>query len=317
MRYFVTGGAGFIGSNYVRHLFNEVPDFTGVTIYDKFTYAANPLNFAEFVGDPRLLVVKGDICDFELLEESMAGHDYVIHFAAESHVDRSIKGAEVFIQTNVVGSHNVFEAARKNRIRTVIHVSTDEVYGSISTGFATEESPLQPNSPYAASKASSDLIARSFFKTYDLDVRITRCSNNFGPNQYPEKFIPLVILSFFGDRNVPVYGNGENRREWIYVDRHCRQISKVLAFGAPGEIYNIGNGNEYSNLEIIEKLRGIIPETQSRLEFVKDRLGHDFRYSIASKKLNEKNEANGVTFEDELVSTVSWYKDNQNRFNGL
>jgi dTDP-glucose 4,6-dehydratase len=250
VRYFVTGGAGFIGSNYVEHLFHNVEGVTGVTIYDKFTYAANPKNYQEFVGDPRLDIIKGDICDSHLLEKSIAGHDFVVHFAAESHVDRSIDDASAFVETNVLGTFKVLEASRKVGIKTVIQVSTDEVYGSLSEGSADEAFPLKPNSPYAASKAASDLLARSYFMTHELDVRITRCCNNYGKYQYPEKVIPVFINKLNSGHMLPIYGDGRNIREWIHVSDHARGIQTVLEKGSAGEIYNIGTSAHLSNNDL-------------------------------------------------------------------
>jgi dTDP-glucose 4,6-dehydratase len=220
MRYFVTGGAGFIGSNFVEYLFENVKELTGVTIFDKFTYAANPKNYEKFLSDSRLKVIKGDVCDLSLLEISMNNHDFVIHFAAESHVDRSIHDASAFFQTNVLGTLNVLEASRKNGIKTVVHISTDEVYGSLPEGSADENYPLLPNSPYAASKAASDLLARSYFVTHGIDVRTTRCCNNYGKNQYPEKLVPLILSKIKKGETLPIYGSGENIREWIHVSEH-------------------------------------------------------------------------------------------------
>jgi dTDP-glucose 4,6-dehydratase len=287
MRYFVTGGAGFIGSNYVEYLFENVQKLTGVTIFDKFTYAANPKNFEKFLNDPRLTVVKGDICDYDFLKESMKNHDFIIHIAAESHVDRSIKDSMGFIETNVLGSRNVFEAARLVKIQNLVHVSTDEVYGSLSSSFATEDFPLKPNSPYAASKASSDLIARSYFKTYGLDIRITRCSNNYGPNQFPEKLVPLILSRIKQGQSLPLYGSGKNIREWIHVKDHCKAIHLVQTKGKAGEIYNIGTGLELSNLELVQMIIDLCGAKKSQINFIEDRLAHDFRYSLNSEKIRK------------------------------
>ena len=287
MRYFVTGGAGFIGSNFVEYLFENVQDLTGVTIFDKFTYAANPKNYEKYLTDPRLQVINGDICDLLLLVESMKNHDFVIHFAAESHVDRSIDDASAFIQTNVLGTLNVLEASRKNEIKTVIHISTDEVYGSLPEGSANENYSLLPNSPYAASKAASDLLARSFFVTHGLDVRTTRCCNNYGKNQYPEKLIPLVLSKIKKGEPLPIYGTGENIREWIHVSEHCQAIQLILDHGKPGEVYNIGSGLELKNLDLVKILLELTGSKKSKINFVKDRLGHDLRYSIDSSKIRD------------------------------
>ena len=276
MRYFVTGGAGFIGSNYVEHLFNEVNSLTGVTIYDKFTYAANPKNYQKFIGDSRLNVIKGDICDSNLLEESMINHDFVIHFAAESHVDRSIDDASAFVQTNVLGTFNVLEASRRVGIKTVIHVSTDEVYGSLSEGAADETFPLQPNSPYAASKAASDLLARSYFVTHGLDIRTTRCCNNYGKNQYPEKVIPVFINKLTSGEKLPIYGDGKNVREWIHVSDHARGIQTAPEQGKPGEIYNIGTGSHLSNNDLASEIIKVMGLKESMKSYVTDRQGHNY-----------------------------------------
>ena len=285
MRYFITGGAGFIGSNFVEYLFENVPELTGVTIFDKFTYAANPKSYEKFLVDPRLTVIKGDICDLSALEKSMGGHDFVIHFAAESHVDRSIHDATVFIQTNVLGTFNVLEASRRTQIKTVIHISTDEVYGSLAEGSADETYPLLPNSPYAASKAASDLLARSYFVTHGLDVRTTRCCNNYGKNQYPEKLVPVILSKIKKGESLPIYGSGENIREWIHVSEHCRAIQLILNHGKAGEIYNIGSGLELKNLELVNILLELTGGKESTISFVKDRLGHDLRYSINNRKI--------------------------------
>lgn len=310
MRYFVTGGAGFIGSNYIEHLLNCVKDVTGVTIYDKFTYAANPKNYQEFLDDPRLSVIKGDICDSELLEKSMAGHGFVVHFAAESHVDRSIDDASMFVETNVLGTFRVLEAGRKVGVRTIIHVSTDEVYGSLSEGSADETFPLQPNSPYAASKAASDLLARSYFITHGLDVRITRCCNNYGKYQYPEKVIPVFINKLNSGQKLPIYGDGRNVREWIHVSDHARGIQTALERGSPGEIYNIGSGSHLSNNDLADNILLLMNFDNNMKSYVEDRLGHDFRYSVSSSKIKELGFNNRVVLDSGLQDTIEWYKSN-------
>lgn len=310
MRYFITGGAGFIGSNYVAYLFKNVPELTSVTIYDKFTYAANPKNFEEFAIDPRLDVIKGDICDQKLLEQSMSNHDFVIHFAAESHVDRSIDDATAFVQTNVLGTFNVLEASRKVGIKTVIHVSTDEVYGSIPEGSADETYPLQPNSPYAASKASSDLLARSYFITHGLDVRTTRCCNNYGKHQFPEKVIPVFIRKLNCEEKLPIYGDGMNVREWIHVSDHARAIQSVLDKGLAGQIYNIGTGSHLSNNDLASELLSVMGMSENMKSYVADRRGHDFRYSVDSRKIESLGFERLINFEDGLKETVDWYTSN-------
>jgi len=310
MRYFVTGGAGFIGSNYINHLFYNVDDLTGVTIYDKFTYAANPKNYQEFTNDPRLTVIKGDICDAAFLENSMAYHDYVIHFAAESHVDRSIDNASAFVYTNVVGAFNVLEASRKTGVRTIIHVSTDEVYGSLSEGSADETYPLAPNSPYAASKAASDLLARSYFITHGLDVRTTRCCNNYGEYQFPEKVIPVFINKLNSGEKLPIYGDGKNVREWIHVSDHARGIQTVLEQGKPGEIYNIGSGSYLSNNGLASEIISMMGLNEKMKSYVADRQGHDFRYSVDSSKIDSLGFKRLIDFKNGLRETIDWYAAN-------
>jgi dTDP-glucose 4,6-dehydratase len=310
VRYFVTGGAGFIGSNYVEHLFQNVEEVTDVTIYDKFTYAANPKNYQEFVGDPRLTIIKGDICDSALLEKSMAEHDFVVHFAAESHVDRSIDDASAFVETNVLGTLRVLESSLKVGIRTVIHVSTDEVYGSLSEGSADEAFPLEPNSPYAASKAASDLLARSYFVTHGLDVRITRCCNNYGKNQYPEKVIPFFIKKLNSGQKIPIYGDGRNIREWIHVSDHARGIQTALEKGNPGEIYNIGTGSHLSNNELATRILALMNLDEKMKMYVNDRQGHDFRYSVNSSKIENLGFRNQVPLDRGIKETIEWYKYN-------
>jgi dTDP-glucose 4,6-dehydratase len=310
VRYFVTGGAGFIGSNYVEHLFQKVEGVTGVTIYDKFTYAANPKNYQEFLGDPRLSVIKGDICDSHLLEKSMAGYDFVVHFAAESHVDRSIDDASAFVETNVLGTYRVLEASRKVCIKTVIHVSTDEVYGSLREGTADEAFPLKPNSPYAASKAASDLLARSYFVTHGLDVRTTRCCNNYGKYQYPEKVIPVFINKLRSGQKLPIYGDGQNVREWIHVNDHAKGIQTVLEKGMPGEIYNIGTGSHLSNDALASEMIKVMGSDERMKSYVSDRQGHDFRYSVDSEKIESLGFKRETDFKDGLEETIKWYMNN-------
>jgi dTDP-glucose 4,6-dehydratase len=312
MRYFVTGGAGFIGSNYVEHLFRNVAEMTTVTIYDKFTYAANPKNYQEFVCDPRLSVIKGDICDSNLLEKSMVGHDFVVHFAAESHVDRSIDDASAFVETNVLGTFRVLEASRKVGIRTVIHISTDEVYGSLSESSADETFPLEPNSPYAASKAASDLLARSYFVTHGLDVRLTRCCNNYGKFQFPEKVIPVFINKLKSGQKLPIYGDGRNIREWIHVSDHAKGIQTVLERGNPGEIYNIGTGAHLSNDDLADAIIRVFGSSSDSKSYIEDRKGHDFRYSINSEKTNKLGFQPVEEFETGLLDTIKWYQENSN-----
>lgn len=310
MRYFVTGGAGFIGSNYVEHLLQNVKGVTGVTIYDKFTYAANPRNYEKFTNDPRLTVIRGDICDSELLENSISNHDYVVHFAAESHVDRSIDDASAFVQTNVLGTFNVLEASYKTGIETVIHVSTDEVYGSLAEGSADESYPLKPSSPYAASKAASDLLARSYFVTHGLDVRTTRCCNNYGKYQFPEKVIPVFIDKLNSGEKLPIYGDGKNLREWIHVSDHVRGIQVALEMGHPGEIYNIGTGLHLTNNELATEIISLMDFSDNMKSYITDRKGHDFRYAVDSRKIETLGFEILVNFSDGLRETINWYCEN-------
>jgi dTDP-glucose 4,6-dehydratase len=312
MIYFVTGGCGFIGSNFIGVLLSELMPEDRILIYDKLTYAGHVKNIEEYLADGRVTLIVGDICDKSSLENAMQGSDYVIHFAAESHVDRSIVGGSDFVATNVIGSFNVFESARDLGVKRVVHISTDEVYGSISEGSAPEESRLNPSSPYASSKASSDLIALSFFKTFGLDVVITRCSNNYGPKQFPEKLIPLMIRCVSSGVPVPIYGNGSNVREWLHVQDHCRAILLVLKKGVSGEVYNIGSGVEKSNLEIFAKIKEIVNDEEANFKFVSDRLGHDYRYSVDDKKIKSLGFIPKVNFDLGLANTVIWYKSNLN-----
>lgn len=308
MRLLVTGGLGFIGSNFIRHMLLEHSD-TAIVNFDKITYAGNPANLAEYENDPRYLFVKGDICDAQAVEGVISRKeiDAVVHFAAESHVDRSINDASAFVTTNVLGTQTLLDAALRHKIPRFVHISTDEVYGSTSTGSFKETDILSPSSPYSSSKAGSDLIARAFFITHNLPVIVTRCTNNFGPYQYPEKLIPFFVTNLLRGKKVPVYGTGKNVRDWIYVMDHCRAIDFVLHHGTPGEIYNIGGDNEKTNLEITYEILKILGKDSSWIEFVKDRPGHDWRYSLDSSKLRKMGWKPRVTFEDSLKETVDWY----------
>ena len=312
MRILVTGGAGFIGSNFVRQVVNGFQShISAVTILDKLTYAGTLTNLDTLPKDSFEFVL-GDINDEEITTKLAKRHDVIVNFAAESHVDRSITGARDFILTNVLGTQTLLEAARKSSVETFIQVSTDEVYGSISYGSWDETSPLKPNSPYAASKASGDLIARSYHKTYGLDVRITRCSNNYGTNQYPEKLIPLFVTNLIDGLNIPIYGDGHNKRDWLHVDDHCRAIFEVLTKGHSGEVYNIGGGTELTNLELTDKILGLMGEDKSKIDYVVDRLGHDLRYSVDIKKISELfNYQPQVDFNEGLELTINWYRENE------
>jgi dTDP-glucose 4,6-dehydratase len=314
VRVLVTGGAGFIGSHYVRcALTGRYADLADaeIVVLDKLTYAGNLANLADVIDDKRLRFVEGDILDPALVDSLMAECDEVVHFAAESHVDRSILGAVEFVMTNVVGTHTLLDAARRHGIHQFVHVSTDEVYGSIETGSWPEQHPLEPNSPYSASKASSDLLARAYHRTHGLPVTITRCSNNYGPYQLPEKVIPLFVTNLLQGRTVPLYGDGLNSRDWLHVDDHCRGIELVRAGGRAGEVYNIGGGTELTNRELTELLLHECGADWDSVEMVTDRLGHDRRYSVDISKIsNELGYQPEVSFESGLRETVAWYRDN-------
>jgi dTDP-glucose 4,6-dehydratase len=314
MKYVVTGGCGFIGSNYVRGLLSDRwgNNVEQVTVIDALTYAGNLANLDPVIADPRLTFVREDIVNQKEISEILEGHDVVVHFAAESHVDRSISGSAEFIRTNVLGTHSMLQASLNADIKQFLHVSTDEVYGSISEGSWDEQEPLLPNSPYAASKASSDLIARSFFVTHGLDVRITRCSNNFGIYQYPEKVIPLFITNLMEGKRVPLYGDGLNVRDWLHVDDHCRGIQLVIDKGRAGQIYNIGGGTELSNIDLTTMIIDAMGATAGSIEPVEDRKAHDRRYSVDITKIhNELGYAPQCTLHDTLADIVNWYKCNE------
>lgn len=310
MHLLVTGGAGFIGSNFVRHILTAYPDYR-VTNLDKLTYAGNLENLRDVEDDPRYTFVKGDICDREVVEEVAPGVDVIVNFAAETHVDRSITGPEPFVKTDVFGTLMLLEAARKHKHKKYVQISTDEVYGSVLEGSFTEESPIKPNSPYSASKAGADLLVRSFFVTFGLPVVITRSSNNFGPYQYPEKVIPLFVTNAFDDIPVPLYGDGLNVRDWLYVLDNCRAIDLVIHKGEPGEVYNVGGGFEIPNIELTKKILALAGKDESLINYVPDRPGHDRRYSLDCTKIRALGWEPQADFDTELAQTVRWYKDNR------
>lgn len=309
MKIFVTGGAGFIGSNYVRHVLTTTDH--EVTVFDALTYAGNLSTLKDVSDNPRYDFVHGNICDSPTIEEAMAGHDAVVHFAAESHVDRSIVGSDDFVHTNCFGTNIVMDTARRLDIERVVHVGTDEVYGSVEVGSSLETDPLEPRSPYSASKAGSDLIALSYHHTHGVPVAVTRCTNNFGPYQYPEKAIPLFTTNLLDAKKLPLYGDGLNERDWIYVDDHCAGVHLVLESGEPGEIYNIGAGNETPNRVLVDKLLALLGVGEEMVEYVTDRLGHDRRYSVDIAKVTALGWTRERSLDEALADTVAWYRDNR------
>jgi dTDP-glucose 4,6-dehydratase len=313
MRYFVTGAAGFIGSHFVRELMSGAygVEPTQVTVYDKLTYAGNLANLASVSDDPRFTFVQGDICDGDLLDTVLPGHDVVVNFAAETHVDRSIHGPQDFVVTNVVGTQSLLDACLRHGIPRTVHIGTDEVYGSIDEGSWDESQPLLPNSPYSAAKAAAELLVRAYFVTYGLNVSSTRCSNNYGPYQFPEKVIPLFVTNLIDGGTVPLYGDGLNVRDWLHVDDHCRGIALVIEKGEPGESYNIGGGLELSNRELTERVLAAMGATWDSVQPVEDRKGHDRRYSVDDSRLRAMGYAPQHHFDDGLAETVAWYRDNE------
>ena len=309
VRILVTGAAGFVGSAYVRRLLEDAPALE-ITVLDKLTYAGNLDNLA--LDHPRLRFVHADICDAGLVGKVMAGMDQVVHFAAESHVDRSIQGAREFVRTNVLGTQVLLESALRHRVQPFVHVSTDEVYGSIEVGSWPEEHPVRPNSPYSASKASSDLLALAYHRTHGLDVRITRCSNTYGPRQFPEKVIPLFVTNLLDGLRVPLYGDGSNVREYLFVDDHCQGVELTRTRGRPGEIYNIGGGTELTNRRLTELLLAACGAGWDSVEHVPDRMGHDLRYSLDDGKARrELGYRPRHDFARGLETTIAWYRDNR------
>ncbi len=309
MKLFVTGGAGFIGSNYVRHMLGHSDD--SVTVFDALTYAGNLDNLRDLDDNPRFTFVKGDITDRDAVIAAMDGHDAVVHFAAESHVDRSIASPDEFVHTNCDGTNVTCDAARRIGVGRFVHISTDEVYGSINEGSFTEDDRLSPRSPYSASKAGSDLIALSYHSTHAVPVIVTRSSNNFGPYQFPEKVIPLFVTNLLDAKKVPLYGDGLNVRDWCYVEDNCTGIDLVLRSGTPGEIYNIGAGSEVSNRTLTDTILEFVGHDDSMIEYVEDRLGHDRRYSIATNKVRALGWTPAREFREALEETVGWYRDNR------
>jgi dTDP-glucose 4,6-dehydratase len=321
VRLLVTGAAGFIGSHYVRTLLTGgYPGFEDaeVTVLDKLTYAGNPENLAPVADSPRYRFVQGDIADAGLLADLLPGHDVVVNFAAESHVDRSISRASDFVMTNVVGAQTLFDGCLKAEIPRVVHVSTDEVYGSIDEGSWTEEWPLEPNSPYSAAKAASDLFARAYHRTHGLPVITTRCSNNYGPYQFPEKVIPLFVTNLMDGKQVPLYGDGGNIRDWLHVDDHCRGIHTALEKGEAGQTYNIGGGTEMTNRELTAKIvEAMGASWDEAVRPVTDRKGHDRRYSLDDSKLRGLGYAPRHDFEAGLAETIDWYRSNEQWWRAL
>ena len=312
----ITGGAGFIGSNFVKYMLDKYSDYDIINL-DALTYCGNLENLKDIEDRDNYTFVKGDIRDKELVDNLVSKVDYIINFAAESHVDRSITDPEIFIKSNVLGTQVLLNAAKKFAVEKYIQISTDEVYGTLGeTGYFTETTPLQPNSPYSASKAGGDLITRAYFETFDLPINITRCSNNYGPYQFPEKLIPLMISNALEDKKLPIYGDGKNIRDWLHVYDHCQAIDLVLHEGKLGEVYNIGGHNERQNIQIVKLILDALGKDESLIEYVADRLGHDRRYAIDADKIrNELGWEPKYTFETGIKETIQWYLDNQDWMN--
>ncbi len=312
MNMLITGGAGFIGSNFITHMMDSHPEVEIINL-DILTYAGNLKNLKSVDKNSRYTFIKGDICDQGIVNSILDRNeiDTIVHFAAESHVDRSITQASEFVRTNLLGTHNLLECARQHPVTRFIHISTDEVYGSTLKGSFTEKNILSPSSPYSASKAGSDLLALSYFITYKFPVIITRCTNNYGPFQYPEKLIPLFITNLIEGKKIPVYGTGKNIRDWIHVSDHCRAVEFLLKKGISGEVYNIGGGNEKTNIEITKKILMFLDKDESLIEYVTDRPGHDFRYSLDCSKLQTMGWSPRYSFEEGLKETIEWYIRNE------
>ncbi|KUP05258.1 hypothetical protein Q75_13490 [Bacillus coahuilensis p1.1.43] len=318
MKFLISGGSGFIGSNFIKYMLNKYKNYTFVN-YDILTYAGNTQNLSDINGHPNYHFVMGDICDRDLLVKTVKQYniDMFINFAAESHVDRSIEDPYVFCKTNILGTQTLLDVSKSLEIKKFIQISTDEVYGSITgNGLFTEEHPLQPNSPYSASKASADLLVRAYHKTYGLNVNITRCSNNYGPYQHSEKLIPSMIIKAINSKNLPIYGDGENIRDWLHVYDHCTAIDKVTHYGLSGEIYNIGSNNEKTNNQVVSYILNKIGASTDLITYVSDRKGHDRRYAIDSSKIQrELSWSPTYNFHDGLDQTITWYLNNKQWWN--
>jgi dTDP-glucose 4,6-dehydratase len=313
MKILVTGGAGFIGSNFIHHILKTYPTYEIINL-DALTYAGNLENLKEFENEPRYAFIKGDICNKELANELVAKVDAVVHFAAESHVDRSILDSEAFVRTNVIGTHTLLEAARQAGNKRFHHVSTDEVFGSLGAEDKpfSETTPYDPRSPYSASKAGSDHLVRAYFHTHGLPITISNCSNNYGPYHFPEKLIPLIITNLIEDKKIPIYGNGLQIRDWLYVEDHCKAIDLIIHRGKIGETYCVGGNSEKPNLEIAKTILDLLHKDASMLEYVEDRKGHDKRYAINFAKIkNELGWEPQVTFEEGLLKTITWFLENE------
>jgi dTDP-glucose 4,6-dehydratase len=305
----VTGGAGFIGSNFVEYMLAKHPDYK-ITVFDAMTYASNPGTIEKFRENRNFKFIKGDICSKKQIEKAVTGQDWVVNFAAESHVDRSILGPAAFIEANVKGAFNVLEASRKAGVKRLLQISTDEVYGSIKAGKSKEADILDPTSPYSSSKAAADLIALSYYKTFGMNVVISRSSNNYGPNQHPEKFIPLFITGTIEGNPLPLYGDGKNVRNWIYVEDNCSGLDVILHRGKAGEIYNVGGNVEVSNINVAKYIIDALCQSKSLIKHVKDRLAHDRRYALASNKLKKLGWKPKYNFREGLARTIAWYANN-------
>ena len=315
-RYLVTGGAGFIGSNFIRYVFEHEPEAI-VTNLDALTYAGVPVTVAELDERPNHRFVKGDIRDPGVVGEVMPGHDVIVHFAAESHVDRSIVGPAPFLETNFVGTGVLLDSALHNAVPRFIHVSTDEVYGSFPTGSATEDDPLDPSSPYSSSKAGSDLLARSYHVTYGYDAVVTRCTNNYGPYQFPDKVIPLFVTNLLEGKKVPLYGEGRNERDWLHVEDHCAALHLLVDRAESGEVYNIGSGAQLTNLELTRAILEYLDLDESWIEFVPDRPGHDLRYALDSSKIEALGWSPAHVFDSGLENTIDWYRNRRDWWDPL
>ncbi|MFH1667447.1 MAG: dTDP-glucose 4,6-dehydratase [Candidatus Komeilibacteria bacterium] len=310
MKLLITGGTGFGASNFIRYILNKYPNYQIINL-DKLTYAGNLANLKDIETNPNYTFIKGDIIDSKIVNELASQVDAIINYAAETHVDRSILDPEAFINSNIVGVYQILEAVKNNKVKRFIQISTDEVFGSIKEGHFKESDPFQPNSPYAAAKASGDLLCRSYSKTYNLPIIVTHSCNYYGPYQFPEKLIPLFITNLMEGKKVPVYGQGDNVREWIHTDDHARAIDLLLQKGKLGEVYNIGTGDEKTNMEITKMILKIMNKDEEMIEYVKDRPGHDWRYAIDNSKIQELGFKPEVDFEDGLKNLAKWYEDNQ------